>query len=225
MKESYITNAEGRLDNYQLTCEKWRRIFLEMDQKELAERFGLEQDEEAFYIVYYHQKYRLDKKNGMIVLNDDPERSLSFNTVMSIYNLFYYSKPYAQVRGEFVPFRQVKRAAPFDPAFKKTVIDVLAESFEGRADLLEKACISMGGTPVRQGDVGYILKAFDWMPVMVVFWDGDDEFKAQANILFDADITDFLHEETVVCIGADLVKRLCEEAGLGSARDLMGDGY
>ena len=60
---------------------------------------------------------------------------------------------------------------------------------------------------------------------MVVFWDGDDEFKAQANILFDADITDFLHEETVVCIGADLVKRLCEEAGLGSARDLMGDGY
>ena len=54
MKESYITNAEGRLDNYQLTCEKWRRIFLEMDQKELAERFGLEQDEEAFYIVFKH---------------------------------------------------------------------------------------------------------------------------------------------------------------------------
>ena len=33
MKESYVTNTEGRPDNYQLTCEKWRRIFLEMDQK------------------------------------------------------------------------------------------------------------------------------------------------------------------------------------------------
>ena len=61
------------------------------------------------------------------------------------------------------------------------------------------------------------------MPLTVLFWDGDEEFEAQANILFDADITDFIHEETVVCVAADLVRRLAEEAGFAVSERLMGN--
>ena len=225
MKESYMTGKPGEpVDNYKLTCEKWRKIFLDMDQEELIERFGLKYDGQAMYIVYYNEEYRLDRKNGVITLVRDPDRDISFNTLMSIYNLFYYSKPNARVSGEMVPFRQVKRAAPFDPAFQRTVVNVLAKTFDGYSDLLEKACISLQGEPMKQGDVGYALHAFSCVPVAVVFWDGDDEFNAQANILFDAEITDFIHEETVCCIGADLVRRLAEEAGLGEAEHLLGGG-
>lgn len=223
MKKSFISEEEhGRIDNYEVVCDKWRKIYLEMDREELIQRFHLEDDEEAVYVVYYHEKYRLDKESGMLTLVCDPDRKLAFNTVMSIYNLFYYSKPGARVKGEFVPYRQVKRAAPFAPAFQRTVVKPLAKKFNGRAELLEKACKALGGTPIRQGDVGYQLNAFDCMPVQVLFWDGDDEFEAQANILFDADITDFLHEESVCCIGSDLVRRLSEEAGLGEVDQLLG---
>lgn len=223
MRDSYLTEVHGKpVDNYELTCERWRKMFLEMDHKELAGRFHLLNDSEALYITYFEQKYRIDRKNGMIALDDDPERYLTFHTIISIYNLFYYAKSGAAVKGEFVPFRKVKRAAPFDPAFQRTVLKPLAKSFEGHADLLEKACRSLHGTPVRQGDVGYVINAFDCMPLTVIFWDGDDEFEAQANILFDADITDFIHEETVVCIAADLVCRLSEEAGISRVEKLIG---
>ena len=223
MRESYISSRDdGVVDNYEMTCEKWRKIFLDMDQEELISRFHLKCDEQAVYITYYNELYRIDRKNGMITLTDDPDRRISFNSLMSIYNLFYYSKPCARVRGEFVPFRQVKRAAPFAPAFKRMVVDLLAKCFSGRSDLLEKACLDLGGQPIRQGDVGYVIHAFDCVPVTVVFWDGDEEFEAQANILFDADITDFIHEETVCCIGSDAVRRLAEEAGLGEVEHLLG---
>lgn len=224
MRESYLTKKEGkRADNYELTCEKWRKLFLEMDQKELTERFGLECDEEALYINYYRQKYRIDRKSGMITLEADSKCRLAFNTLMSIYNLFYYAKPGAAVKGEFVPFRSVKRAAPFAPAFQRTILTPLAKTFDGHLEALKKACISLGGVPIRQGDAGYVIHAFDCMPLTMVFWDGDDEFEAQANILFDADITDFIHEESVVCIASDLVRRLSEEAGLREAGQLMGN--
>ena len=52
------------------------------------------------------------------------------------------------------------------------------------------------------------------MPLTMVFWDGDDEFPAQANILFEAEITDFLHEETVVLVASELFRRLVEESGI-----------
>ena len=48
----------------------------------------------------------------------------------------------------------------------------------------------------------------------VLFWDGDEEFEAQGNMLFDSDITDFLHEENVVCVAADAVYYLTLEAGM-----------
>ncbi len=83
-----------------------------MDHEELIRRFGLESSEDAMYITYFAEKYRLDRKSGMVTLERDPERRLGFNTLMSIYHLFYYSKPGAKVKGEFVPFRLVKRASP-----------------------------------------------------------------------------------------------------------------
>ena len=49
---------------------------------------------------------------------------------------------------------------------------------------------------------------------MMVFWNGDEEFSAQANLLFDVSITDFTHVETVCAVAGDLMRRLRELAGL-----------
>lgn len=212
-------------NNYAAVCEAWRKRILEMDLQELKQRFFMDEDAEAYYITYYNEVYCLNKENALLTLVKQPDKPLTFNTVMSIYNLFYYSKPQARVRGEFVPFRQVKRAAPFTEAFKRTVLVPLAQMFSGHALELRLACQALGGRRVRQGDVGYVIDAFSCMPVTVLFWDKDDEFEAQANLLFDADITDFIHEETVCCIAADLVRRLAEEADMGKVNQLLGDNY
>ena len=44
--------------------------------------------------------------------------------------------------------------------------------------------------------------------------EGDDEFPAQANLLFDASATDYIHGESIVTIATVGVARLIEEAGL-----------
>lgn len=226
MRESYVNTDSGeRTDNYAMVCEKWRKIFLEMDMDGLARRFDLETDEDALYIVFFRERYRLDRHTGMITNTHAPEKRLGFNTLMCIYHLFYYSRPEAKVSGTFIPFRQVKGAAPFDPAFQRTVLKPLAETFSGHQDLLEHACRQLAGRPIRQGDVGCVIDAFDCIPMTVVFWDGDDEFDAQANILFDAAITDFLHEETVVCLASELANHLIQRSGLPLKGKLVGQEY
>ena len=47
-----------------------------------------------------------------------------------------------------------------------------------------------------------------------LFWDGDDEFPAQANILFDKNVVDFIHVESTVTIAMEGLYRLAEAAGL-----------
>ena len=49
----------------------------------------------------------------------------------------------------------------------------------------------------------------------VLFWDADDEFPAQANLLFDKNATDFIHVESVVTIASQAevwLERLAADA-------------
>ena len=63
-------------------------------------------------------------------------------------------------------------------------------------------------------DVGYQVEAFQCIPVRFHFWDGDDEFPPQANLLFDASATDFIHVESIVTIASEGIRRLTQLANL-----------
>lgn len=201
--------------NYEQVIENWRRKFLEMDQVALIRKFDLEADDEALYITYFSRKLRIDRKNG--VITDQGVRP-GFDTVMNIYNTFYYAAEHPVASGNLVAFRQVKRVYPFEAAYRRTIIFRLQKTFSGKTAELKKACEILEGTPLPQGDVGYVLPVFPFLNIAVLFWDKDEEFDAQANMLFDSEITEFMHEENVVCVAADAVYYLTRAAGLPSGK-------
>ena len=201
--------------NYEQVIENWRRKFLEMDHVALIRKFDLEADDEALYITYFSRKLRIDRKNG--VITDQGVRP-GFDTVMNIYNTFYYAAEHPVASGNLVAFRQVKRVYPFEAAYRRTIIFRLQKTFSGKTAELKKACEILGGTPLPQGDVGYVLPVFPFLNIAVLFWDKDEEFDAQANMLFDSEITEFMHEENVVCVAADAVYYLTRAAGLPSQK-------
>lgn len=202
---------ENRQSNYDQVIENWRLKFLEMDQEELIRKFQLEADEEFLYIIYFSKRFRIDRKNGFIT--EDGKRP-GFDTVMNIYNTFYYSAAHPVASGNLVAFRQVKKVYPFEAAYRRTIISRLQELFAGKTEELRKACEALGGTLLPQGDVGYVLPVFPFLNIAVLFWDKDEEFEAQANMLFDSEITEFMHEENVVCVAADAVYYLTLAAGM-----------
>ena len=202
---------ENRQSNYDQVIENWRLKFLEMDQEELIRKFQLEADKEFLYIIYFSKRFRIDRKTGFIT---EDGKSPGFDTVMNIYNTFYYSAAHPVASGNLVAFRQVKRVYPFEAAYRRTIIFRLQELFAGKTEELRKACEALGGTLLPQGDVGYVLPVFPFLNIAVLFWDKDEEFEAQANMLFDSEITEFMHEENVVCVAADAVYYLTLAAGM-----------
>ena len=154
-----------------------------MDLDRLIERFQLNHDGQWLYLRYLGQQLKLSRTSGK-VLFADREEIPEFDTVITVYNMFYYAKEHPAASGELVPFRLVKRVYPFERAYQK------------------------------QGDAGYRIPVYPYFDMAVLFWDRDDEFEAQGNMLFDSNITDFVHEENVVCIAADAVRYLSRAAGL-----------
>lgn len=202
-------------DNYEMVSENWRKMSLDWDYQERYAALGLEgYSKEKYPVIYYGVEYIIDPSDGTIHEAGEWDKKLDFETLMSIYHIFYHSKEKPGNAGIWVPFRDVKRAGGFTDAFRRQILEPFAKAFEGKTDQLLDAGEKLGFQRIKHSDAGFEAQAFSFMPIRFLFWDGDDEFCAQANILFDANITDYVHEETVVLIAAQGVKRFIETAGL-----------
>lgn len=200
--------------NYAQIIENWRKKFLEMDQEEIQKKFPVEATPEAFYIEYYSHKLRVDRTTGVISYAEEPDRPVGFGPAMAVYNSFYYAIDAPVASGMLVPFRKVRRVYPFEGAYRRTILKRFTRTFSGKTEQLDQACRALGGKKMQQGDVGYEIPVYGDLKIAVLFWDGDEEFEAQGNLLFDSNITDFMHEENVVTVADDAIDYLIEEAGL-----------
>lgn len=208
--------------NYEKVIEQWRQRFLLMDQEELCERFCLQSDAEWMYTVYFGQKLKISRQSGEIFFADEKEEKPGFNTIITLYNMFHYAIEDPKASGNLVPFRQVKRVYPFERAYQQQILEPFAKRFSGHVEELKRACEKLGGIPMAQGDAGYRIAVYPYFTIAILFWDGDDEFDAQGNMLFDSNITDFVHEENVVCIAADAVYYLTQAAGMEEMKIYQG---
>ena len=210
-----------RKSNYDRLCLDWQEKFRNMDQTQLMDTIPeLKVDGPYLTLLHFGRKYGIHRVSGAIhALEDDAP--VTNNEKLNIYTLLGYCKRGARQSGTWLPFRSLRGAGPFAPAFDRNILQPLAATFAGRVAAFQSAAQAIGGLPLQRGDAGALLYAFACIPMQFLFWDGDDEFPAQANILFDSSATDFIHVESTVTLASEGLCRLAQAAGL----PLKGDTF
>ena len=64
------------------------------------------------------------------------------------------------------------------------------------------------------GDVSYKIPLFDFLPVILQFWDADEEFDSVLKFMWNENILDYMHYETTFFAASHLLSRLTELAGV-----------
>jgi hypothetical protein len=201
-------------NNYLKACEDWRLRFLEMDQSQLKEKLPeLKKEGDYLILELFDKKFGIHQQTGLIITFDDGKPA-PIVSQLNIYTLFGFVSPQAKFQDNWVPFRELRGASPFTKAFENNVLEPFAETFSGQLDKLASACVKLGGVKLSHSDAGYQLNSFECIPIRFLFWDGDDEFPAQSNILFDVSATDFIHVESTVSLAIEGIERLAETAGI-----------
>lgn len=205
-----------KVSNYDVQCRQWRERFLAMDQEALRRKLPeLEAADGELRLWHFGRQFAVGRRDGVIRCLTDGG-PVTYSEQMNIYTLFHYCAPGARLTGEWLPFRDLRHASPFAQAFQRGIIRPLAAAFSGREALLEGAVEKLRG--MRISDSGYQLPAFACIPMRLHFWDGDEEFEAQANLLFDKSAVDFIHVESIVTIAGEGLRQLTEAAGLSTDR-------
>ena len=203
-------------DNYELLCADWQKRMLQLDTAELMKKLPeLRLEGSYLTLSHYHRRYGVSLQDGTICrLDGAPEEPISLFTRLNIYTLLWYCTGRVSSQDDWVPFRSLKDASPFAPAFQRSVIQVFSRTFSGHLPELERAFLALGGQRLAVSDLGYQLDAFECIPVQFLFWDGDDEFPAQSNLLFRRNCVDFIHVESIVSIATEGLAHLSKLSGI-----------
>lgn len=194
---------------YEVVCRQWQEEFTEYDPKRIARILDLKTDGSYLYLTYFQNPYRLELSDGILEKWTDEmwSRELYFNESMAIYHLLYYTKDIPVVSGKWVPSHTidgvVSRSPTADP-----LLTPFTRKYTGKPEELKVACAAANGRKVNGGDIAYEFEAFPRVHLQLVFWDADEDFPAQVQVLVDQCVTDFLHYETVGCVISDLLERL-----------------
>jgi hypothetical protein len=101
-------------------------------------------------------------------------------------------------------------------SMKEHVETPLIEKFQGNTDALTQAALKIGGIDKHNeyptSDVAMLFQPLPRVPVMLMFWEGDDAdgFGAEAKLSFDDTITRHLDIESIMFLSERLRELLCE---------------
>ena len=112
---------------------------------------------------------------------------------------------------DWITYKDFKDAAPFVGWYQSHIERSLASHIAGRRDALEAAVRRLDGQPPDiplPYDIAAQFTALPHLPIMLLFNDTDDEFPAQASILFQRRASHFLDMECLAGISILFVNRL-----------------
>lgn len=200
------------MDNYDLQVDIGKRIFLEYDQEAMIRKYHLDADATWIYLSYLNTPCRISRKTGSIEEYNCAtwQECRDFSTVMTIYDLLCYHK------GETAPalFDQWCTVGTFvvtGVTQTDTFTRKYAKAFDGRLDGLKAACVKLGGVlqmPMAGADLTCRFSVTPFFPLLLQFWEGDEEFPPKLLILWDRNTNSFLHFETTFYLQGDLLTRL-----------------
>lgn len=198
-------------NNYDMQVDIAREIFLRYDQELLIRKFGLRADADWIYLSYLNTPCRISRIDGRVEeYHGAWKECRSFNTVMTMYDLLCYHQ------GSIAPalsgqWCTVGNFVVTGVTNTETFTGKFAAGFNGHVQALKNACEKLGGVlqPRMAGaDVTCRIPVAPFFPVLLQFWEGDEEFPAKLLLLWDRNTDRFLHFETTFYLQGDLLTRL-----------------
>lgn len=126
-----------------------------------------------------------------------------------IYN--YLASPgEAPVTGTWVSFQSLPNSVSKTKTLERLQHE-LAEDFAGRLALLIQRAEDLGGRPVQVGedaDVALLFEPLPRVPILLLYWEPEEDFPAQARFLFDSSVGAYLDLESLLFLVEGLIERL-----------------
>ncbi len=112
--------------------------------------------------------------------------------------------------GKWVSLSELPDGGFYNQAYQGYSGNRLAKAFGNDIDAFKNSALCSGGTPESFGDLGFSFLALPNVPLLAVYWKGDEEFSPSAKVLFDSSACHYLPTDLCAYLGSILTEKLIE---------------
>jgi len=123
----------------------------------------------------------------------------------------------APLAGDWIGFRELPAGLFYAQAFQGYSGGRLVREPGGDLEAFRCAAGRLGARPLAVGDAAYAFGVLPRIPLAVVYWEGDDEFPSQAQVLFDRSAPHYMTTDGLAILGSQLVDRLLASGSPGAS--------
>ena len=190
--------------SYKFACEKLAKI---SDIKEQCRKSGARYlGSHEIVVNYLNQSYHIMLLDGKILLESIGVEAALRDKILILH--YFTGAKGTLATGKLIAYKQLPGGVSYFSAFSHRAISPLVKNFGKNPELLRKVAAKLGGCDVNYGDVSVSVNAFDRVPITLVLWRGDEELAPNGNILFDANISDYLSTEDVTVLCETIIWKL-----------------
>ena len=198
----------ARVDDYRHAIEIAVETLRKDSIADLAARSGFERvDENSLRVPFFDRLYRIDYPAFDMVDESGGTEEISLQEQVVIFH-YIIGAGSAATTGNLIPYREIPGASFYHSVFIKRAVDPLKKVFGHNPSMLSGAAGRLNGHAIAHGDVSFEFPVLPKVPIQIILWEGDEEFPAEANILFDSTVSDIFSPEDVAWVASLLVYRL-----------------
>jgi len=115
----------------------------------------------------------------------------------------------------WVSLREIEGGRFYHQAFQGYSGDRVAKHFGNDIEGFRRAAKKAGGERRDLGDAAYSFLALPRVPLVVIYWEGNEEFSPTARVLFDASAGHYLPVDGLAVLGRELCGKIIRAASEG----------
>ncbi|MGN0962810.1 MAG: DUF3786 domain-containing protein [Clostridia bacterium] len=209
-------------NNYELTFGRAEKEFLRFDQEEILRAGHLKADDEYIYVTFFYALYRIDRRSGRMEkqMSDGGYRHAAYNEGMGIFDAICEPTPFRRLCGEMVDMNYFTNTS-FNG---RSMFQPYADRFAANLEKFRKVCLEIGGRPQKESDAGFAFDLFDFLPMTLLLWEGEEGIPAAIRFLWDRNTTDFIRFETMFIVITHVLETLSAAMGFETEYKALSDG-
>jgi hypothetical protein len=157
-------------------------------------------------VDYLNQSYRITIPDCKILLEESSTEAPLKDKILILH--YFTGAKGTPATNKLIAYKQLPGGVSYFQAFSQRAITPLVKNFGKSPELLMKTAANLGGHDAGHGDVSVTVSAFPRVPITLVLWRGDEEVAPNGNILFDANISDYLSTEDVTVLCETIIWKL-----------------
>ncbi len=196
---------EGGFLNMETTLRYAIDDFSIREPYDIAHRSAVEYDRDrnSFIIQLLNKKYRVLHPSGEIFISDGEKAPLYQSIIILHYLNTADGSPLA---GRWISFQELPGGQIYTDPFNRRAVTPFVQAFGNSAASFARAAAGIGGFPHAQtGKNSMVVPVMPRVPVNFILHEGDEEFPASGNILFDAHAASYLPTEDYAHLPALIV--------------------